>query len=171
MNSAAVIRMYREEAKTTAEISSLEVYEIAVGKREGNRTAALRTFERLGESLGDALITALNLVDGLVVIGGGVTGAYKLFAPAMIATINSTLGRADSTARMHRSELTAYDVESTADLQQFAANTSQKVSIPNTNISALYDPTKRTGIGISRMGDSLAMATGAYCFALYQLDK
>jgi glucokinase len=34
-----------------------------------------------------------------------------------------------------------------------------------------YDPLKRIGIGLSRLGASKAIAVGAYAFALNSLDK
>jgi glucokinase len=35
----------------------------------------------------------------------------------------------------------------------------------------LYDPQKRIGIGISRLGTSKAVAIGAFAYALQKLDK
>ena len=34
-----------------------------------------------------------------------------------------------------------------------------------------YDPQKRIGVAISKLGASKAISTGAYTFALNQLDK
>jgi glucokinase len=34
-----------------------------------------------------------------------------------------------------------------------------------------YDPMARTGVGMSRLGTSEAVAIGAYAFALHKLDK
>jgi glucokinase len=35
----------------------------------------------------------------------------------------------------------------------------------------IYDPIKKTGVGITRLGTSEAVSIGAYAFALAQLDK
>ena len=43
----------------------------------------------MGEAAGDALATAITLIDGLVVIGGGLTGAAELFLPALVAEMNA----------------------------------------------------------------------------------
>jgi glucokinase len=171
VNSAAVIRYYQAATKSNTPISARDIYEIAEGSKDGNREAALYTFKTFGSALGDALANILAIADGVVVIGGGVAGASKLFMPHTIAAINSTIGRAGSDARVPRIVLTAYDLENEADMNSFVKGTPAKVTIPNTNICADYDPVRRTAIGISRMGDTLAMATGAYCFALHQLDK
>ena len=170
VNSAAIVRGYKETAASADPISARDIYEIAKGNKAGNREAALHSFKTLGCALGDALANILAIVDGLVVIGGGVAGAYDLFIPHVIAAINSTIGRADG-SRVPRIVLTAADVENEEDMRSFLQGTPAKVTIPNTDICAYYDPVRRTALGISRMGDTLAMATGAYCFALHQLDK
>ncbi|GHT72277.1 hypothetical protein FACS189456_0340 [Bacteroidia bacterium] len=171
VNSDAVIRVYKETANTTENVSAHEIYEIAKGKQAGNQIAALHSFEVLGNSLGDALANILAVIDGVVVIGGGVAGAYDLFIPHVLAAINTTIGRAANSDRVPRISLTAYNIDNQQDSSRFLTGTSVKAVIPNTNISADYDPVKRICIGSSRLGDSLAMATGAYCFALHQLDK
>ena len=43
--------------------------------------AAREAFRRFGEAAGDALATAITLVDGLVVIGGGLAGARRSSCP------------------------------------------------------------------------------------------
>ena len=52
------------------------------GREAGPREAAIEAFRRMGEAAGDALASAITLVDGLVVIGGGLTGAAALPARA-----------------------------------------------------------------------------------------
>jgi glucokinase len=45
------------------------------------------------------------------------------------------------------------------------------VLIPGSFRTIAYDPLKRTGVGVSRLGTSKAVAIGAYTFALHKLDK
>ncbi len=45
------------------------------------------------------------------------------------------------------------------------------ITIPGTNKTITYDPLKRTGVGISRLGTTKAVAIGAYAYALSQLGK
>ena len=52
------------------------IFDIGNGKTQGNKEAALEAFRRLGEVAGDAMGNALTLIDGLAVIGGGVSGAW-----------------------------------------------------------------------------------------------
>ena len=54
----------------------------AEGLKEGNREAAKRAFAELGEVAGHAIATALTLIDGVVVIGGGIAGASKYILPS-----------------------------------------------------------------------------------------
>ena len=48
------------------------IFEIGIGARPGNASAAIEAFRRMGEVAGDAMAQALTLVDGLAVIGGGI---------------------------------------------------------------------------------------------------
>jgi glucokinase len=170
VNSAAVIRYYEESCGGAQHVSAFDVYQIAIGSKDGSMSSALAAFDTLGRALGNALVNIVSIVDGLVVIGGGVAGAHELFMPAVIATMNSLVQRANG-EYVNRMVLTAYNAQSDADMGDFLKSTSKKVGIAGTSIAADYDPVRRTAIGISAMGDTLAMATGAYCFALYQLDK
>ncbi len=42
--------------------------------------------------------------------------------------------------------------------------------MPGSARHALYDPHKRTGVGVTRLGTSHAVALGAYAYALRALD-
>ena len=53
-----------------------DICEIADGTREGDAEAAKKAFAELGEVAGDAMATAVTLVDGLIVIGGGMTYTF-----------------------------------------------------------------------------------------------
>lgn len=170
VNSSAVIRVYKQEAGDDQNVSSQEVYDIAKGNKAGNRAAALRTFEILGNSLGDALANILAVVDGLAVVGGGIAQAHDLFMPHVIAAINTTIGRADG-SRVPRTVLTAYNVEDEQDLGKFLKSTSSKVTIAGTDISVDYDPVKKIGVGVTKLGDLRAISIGAYSFALHRLDE
>ena len=81
----AVRRVYRElTGEDTDVLAPKDIFDIAEGIRAGNREAAIKCFEELGEMAGAAIVCALNIVDGIVVIGGGVSGASKYILPAMI---------------------------------------------------------------------------------------
>ena len=54
-----------------------DIFDIAEGIKEGDRQAAVASFGEMGEMAGSAIASALNIVDGLVVIGGGLAGASR----------------------------------------------------------------------------------------------
>ncbi len=87
-----------------------EIYDIAQGNTAGDRAAAVRAFDELGESIGDALANAMTLVDGLVVIGGGLSGAAPLFLPRVVQEMNSTLESLKG-GTVPRMELKAFNLE------------------------------------------------------------
>ncbi len=50
-----------------------------MGIVEGNKEAAKQAFKKFAIAAGDALANAATLVDGLIVLGGGIAGAHPLF--------------------------------------------------------------------------------------------
>src|ERR1039457_4491519 len=68
------------------------IFEIGMGRAEGNAPAAREAFRRWGEVAGDVLAQALALVDGLAVVGGGISGAHPLFLAAMVDAVNGQIG-------------------------------------------------------------------------------
>ena len=71
----AVMRVYAERSGDAGARTPKEIFEIAEGIRPGNREAAIAGFEELGEMAGGALASAITLIDGLIVIGGGLSSA------------------------------------------------------------------------------------------------
>ncbi len=88
----AVRRVYARECGIPFENAPdpKEIFEIGMGRVEGNRGAAVEAFRQLGEVAGDVLAQALTLVDGLTVIGGGIAAAHPLFMPALVEAANAT---------------------------------------------------------------------------------
>ena len=65
----AVRRVYQEESGQDVEgLTPFDIYQIAEGKREGNPQAAREAFRQLGEVAGEAMVSALNIVDGVAVV-------------------------------------------------------------------------------------------------------
>jgi glucokinase len=86
----AIKRVYGEASGNPAHgLEPKDICEIADGKREGNRDAALKAFAEFGEIAGDAIATGVTLVDGLIVVGGGLT-AQILHALAAWRTARKT---------------------------------------------------------------------------------
>ena len=145
-----------------------DLFEIANGEKAGNQTAALEAFRHLGESAGDALGSALTLIDGLAVIGGGVSGAWPLFLPAVVEELNGTYtGPAGN--KFRRLASVAYNLEDPAQLEIFLKGEKRIIKVPGSERTLAYDPLQRVGVGMSRLGTSEAVAIGAYAFALQKL--
>ncbi|NLV29766.1 MAG: ROK family protein [Acidobacteria bacterium] len=145
------------------------IFEIGMERRAGNAPAAREAFRRLGEVAGDAMAQALTLVDGLAVIGGGMSGAWPLFLPALVAELNGAYTAPDG-RRFRRLASTACDLEDPAQARAFLAGDLCTVRVPGSRREMEYDPTPRIGVGLSRLGTSGATMLGAYAFALARLD-
>jgi glucokinase len=147
-----------------------EIAAIARGETAGNAAAAKEAFRRMGEVAGDAIASALTLIDGLVVVGGGLAGSANLFVPALVGELNGTLTQLSGN-RVPRLEIRAYDLEDPGDRQRFFADGSREVVVPGSNRRVRYEAEKRTGVGVSPLGTSRAVALGAYAWALSKLDE
>ena len=145
------------------------IADIATGGTPGNRPAALEAFRRLGEVAGDALAQGLALIDGLAVIGGGISQAHTLFMPALVTAINQPYAKGNASIP-RRLIARAFNLEDAAECAEFTRNHAREITVPGTTERVVYDPLPRTAVGISRLGTSEAVAIGAYAFALQQLD-
>ena len=75
----AVKRVYGElSGNPDHGLEPKDLCDIADGKREGDTEAARKAFAEMGEIAGDAMATAVTLIDGLIVIGGGITGGPQM---------------------------------------------------------------------------------------------
>lgn len=166
----AVRRTYSEKTGTPFDqVPEPKVLcDIAAGKAQGNQAAAVEAFRRLGEVVGDALGNALTLIDGLAVIGGGVSGAWPHFLPSVVAELNSTYtGPTGNSFRRLASAV--FNLEDQAQLQKFLKGETREIFVPCSKRKIQYDPLQRLGVGMSRLGTSEAVAIGAYAFALDKL--
>lgn len=168
----AVKRVFAEHCPQCAGVdySPKDIYEIATGARPGHREAAIEAFRQLGESIGEALATALTMFDGLVVIGGGLANAWPLFMPETIKELNGNIETVDGNP-IPRIEIKAFNLGDEADTQRFIKGNVSTIKVPFSGKEVTYDSMKRTGIGISCLGTSRAVAVGAYSFALNKIDK
>jgi glucokinase len=129
---AAIKRMYSEfSGDTVSDLSPKDIFDIAEGTKEGNKEAALKTFAELGEEAGDTIAHAITLVDGLVVIGGGLTGASKFFMPAMMDELNGTIGRLNGET-FTRLQMKAYNLDDSKELDEFIKGNSSILNVPGT---------------------------------------
>ena len=166
----AVMRVYAERSGDTGAHTPKEIFEIAEGICPGNREAAITAFSELGELAGDALASAITLIDGIIVIGGGLSGASKYILPALLKELNSSTGMMDG-SRFGRLQMKAYLLEDAESFADFAKGGAVEVPIPGTNRKVGYDPCKRIGVTVSKQGANRSIAMGAYVFALNHLSK
>jgi len=153
-----------EEAPTPKDI-----YDIGCGKTQGNREAAVASFNRMGEVLGDAIANVLTLIDGLAVIGGGVSGSASLFFPKMIEEMNTTFQNpaGDIYGRLCAR---TFNLEDKDQLDKFIRGESKKISVPGSSRKVMYDPLIRLGVGLSKIGTFRAISIGAYAFAIKNIS-
>jgi glucokinase len=145
-----------------------DIFAIGKGEGPGDREAAIEAFRSLGEAAGDALASAITLIDGLVVIGGGLAGAAELFLPALVTEMNAPFET--PTGPLFRLEMTAFNLEDPVERARFVKGEVKEVLVPGSTRTLTYDPLERVGLGLSRLGTSRAVALGAYAFALTALD-
>jgi glucokinase len=167
----AVRRVYAERANIplTEAPEPKVICDFGLGSQPGNRAAAVEAFRRLGEIVGDVLATSLTLVDGLAVIGGGLSSAWPLFLADAVTELNSAyVGPGGNSFPRLASK--AFNLQDQAEMEKFLHGEVREVVVPRSQRTIQYDPLRRVGIGISRLGTSQAIAIGAYAFALRQLD-
>lgn len=166
----AIQRVYRESSGDERTLTPKDICLIADGSAEGNRAAAKKSFAEFGENTGEGIALASTLLDGIVVIGGGIIGAKKHFMPALMAELNGTINLIDGTPKP-RLEMKAFNLDDPDDLAEFIRGKVTKIKVPKTDCFVDYDPVKRIGVTFTKLGTSQAISIGAYSFALNELDK
>ena len=166
----AVKRVYGElSGDPNHGLEPREICEIADGKRPGNVGAARQAFAEMGEIAGDAMAAAVTLIDGLIVIGGGITAARKWIMPGLLRELRAKMHTL-SGDELNRVQMKVYDLDDEAEFREFAKGRLQPLKVYGTDRYVAYDPQKRIGVTISKLGASQAISVGAYAFALSQLD-
>lgn len=167
----AVKRVYQELSGENADgLTPKDIFDIAEGDREGNKQAAITSFSEMGKIAGDCLAEALTIVDGLLVIGGGLTGAAKYILPSLINKLKEET-RMLNGAVFSRMQSEVFNLTETSEREEFLKNTIQQVKVPQYDDYVAYDLCKRIGVLVSNIGTSQAVMYGAYAFALQQLDR
>ncbi len=165
-----VKRLYRELSGDDRDLEPKDIFDIAEGKTEGSKDAAVQAFAEMGELTGEVILPAANITDGLVVLGGGMTGASKYIKPAILNVMRSKISTLDG-KELGRIPMKVYDLDNEEEFAEFIKGEQQKMKIYDSEIEVDFDPQKRIGVMVSKMGASKAIAIGAYAFALDQLDR
>ncbi len=171
VSTRAIQRVYSQQAgiSPTVELMPREIYDIARGHMGGNRDAAADSFREFGRGLGNSVANTLALIDGIVVLGGGITAAWELFAPAMFEEINRNYLDPEGIPAP-RLSYRVFNLEDDSLFGEFSRGKINEVVVPGSGRRVVYDELPRTGIGLSKLGASRSIALGAYTFALQQLD-
>ena len=111
----------------------------------------------------------MTLTDSLIVIGGGLTGAAKYIKPALLKELRSAISTKSGEA-VQRVQMRVFDLDDELEFAKFVVGDARPLKVYGTNDTVMYDPMKRTGIMLSKLGASKAISIGAYVFALKNLD-
>lgn len=147
-----------------------EICEIADGKRPGNIEAARKAFAEFGATAGDAMAIAAQLVDGIIVIGGGITAARHWILPALLGELRSEFATLGGES-VRRVQMQVFNLDDQAEFEAFAKGNTKTVNVRGTNLTVEYDDMKRIGVTFSKLGASKAISAGAYAFALSKIDS
>lgn len=169
VSTRSVQRVYAEQAGIDFpnELMPRDIFDIAEGLKEGNKEAALKAYQDTGRALGDIVANLFTFTDGIIVIGGGITGAKDLYMPAVMEELKSDYYPSD-TGQLPRLVQRIFNLDDEKDREAFYKDYSKKVNIPGTDRTVSYDPIPRLAIATSRIGASEAISLGAYAYALKQ---
>lgn len=166
----AVKRIYTELSGMKDEtLTPKDIFDIAEGTREGDKQAAIASFGEMGEVAGGAIASALNIVDGLVVIGGGLAGASRYIFPSLMKELRSSVSMLSGES-FPCVQMSVYNWEDESERKNFLTPCSKEVYIPGTEIKVPYNHSKRIAVLCSREGASCSIMRGAYAYALQSID-
>ena len=147
-----------------------EIHEIALGKRKGNKAAAIKAFEEMAVVIAEALANAIILIDGPVVIGGGMAGASELLIPRIVDHLNGSI-QTYKGEKISRLVSNLFNMEDSSSCSSFYSSVTEYVEIPFTKQKVIYNRSKAVPVGKSKLGTSRAICIGAYAVALTSLDQ
>lgn len=166
----AVKRFYKELTGDETMLEPKDIFDIAEGKKTGDKEAAIESFAKVGRAAGDAVSRAVNLMDGLVVVGGGVAGAAKYILPAMVAEMQSSVHTL-SGVQFSCVVPEVFNLDDDQGLASFLVERDEMICVPGSERKVMYKSHKKIGVGVSALGTNRAIALGAYTFALAELDN
>ena len=165
-----VRRVYAREAglKFDEAPQPFDIYEIAMGNKEGNKEAALKAWDEFATILADIIANIATVVDGIVVLGGGLSGASKIFMHRVVEHLNKAYPGLDGN-EIPRMEISAYNLDDEEGRKAFATTTGKMVKVPFSDQEVWYDPSKKIGVTATKLGTSSAVCIGAYAYAMNQI--
>ena len=164
-----VRRVYAREAgiEFNEAPQPFDIYEIALGNKEGNKEAALKAWDEFATVLADIIANIATVIDGIVVLGGGLSGSSKIFMPKVVELLNTAYPGLDGN-KIPRMEISAYNLDDEEGQKAFTATSGKMIKVPFSDKEVWYDPSKKIGITTTKLGTSSAVCIGAYAFAMNQ---
>ena len=164
-----VRRVYAREAgiEFNEAPQPFDIYEIALGNKEGNKEAALKAWDEFATVLADIIANIATMIDGIVVLGGGLSGASKIFMPKVVELLNTAYPGLDGN-KIPRMEISAFNLDEEEGQKAFTATSGKMIKVPFSDKEVWYDPSKKIGITATKLGTSSAVCIGAYAFAMNQ---
>lgn len=167
----AIKRVYAEKSgDKNHKYEPKDIYDIAMGKIPGNVEAAKEAFREFGEIAGDSMAIAAQLIDGIIVIGGGISAARELFLPALLKELRDEIKTIPG-EKVRRVQMNVFDLQNPEEFAKFARGNSRRIPVKGTDKTVEYDDMKRIGVTFSKLGASKAISVGAYAYALSQIDN
>ena len=162
-----VRRVYAREAgiEFNEAPQPFDIYEIALGNKEGNKEAALKAWDEFATVLADIIANIATMIDGIVVLGGGLSGASKIFMPKVVELLNTAYPGLDGN-KIPRMEISAFNLDEEEGQKAFTATSGKMIKVPFSDKEVWYDPSKKIGITATKLGTSSAVCIGAYAFAM-----
>lgn len=161
----AITRAYAASANYTeaAGRTPRDIAKIAMGELAGDGGAAREAYAQLGRTLGDAIANLVTVLDGVVVLGGGLSQAHRLFMPALLEVVGGAFS--DDPGAQRRLVQVVYNLESDIEAAAFYAPDRQSTD----GKRAPRQP--RSAVAVSKLGASEAVARGAYSVAMQALGR
>ena len=167
----AIRRVYGElSGQKDHNLSPKDIGAIARGEAPGDKEAAIKAFDKMGEVAGDAMATAVTLIDGLIVIGGGIMNNAEFLMPGILRSMRAKMHLLTG-EELDRVQMKVYNLDNASDFEEFARGDARTIKVYGSDKEVVYDPQKRVGVMRSKIGASKAISLGAYAFALAELDK
>lgn len=167
----AIKRVYAERSGVCDQsLEPKDIFNIAKGVRDGDRQAAIESFEQLGEIAANAISVAASLIDGIIVIGGGISAAKRYIMPALLKELRGSL-RTISGDQVQRVQSKIYNLDDEQELLEFAKGGNRQIKVYGSDEYVTYNSEKRIGVATSSIGAAKAISLGAYNYALSQIDK
>lgn len=172
VSTRAIQKVYADEIGTSfdSDLMPEDIFKIAIGEKVGNAEAAREAFRQFGENLGSTISNVVTLIDGLVVLGGGITSAWDLFFPAMFNEINRQWSDYNGN-KANRLSYKVFNLQDETVFPDYVKGGSKELRVPYSETIVSYDHIPRIGIGISSLGASKSIALGAYAYALQKLKE